>query len=106
MNTETSLLEAVPEVHPEVCITLPKHRDSSSTKPFSFKIFKIEAQWSTIKSYVSFETPSLDLKIESISPGLQKTLKSFQEREDKTSEIFQQNTTLLKNELFNHKLNY
>ena len=38
-------------------------------------------------------------KTESISQSLQVTLKVFQERENKTNEMFHQNTTILQNEI-------
>ena len=96
---ETSLLGKPPQIEPNICLPLPKHTDGSSTKPFSSKISKIEAQLSTLRSYVSCEISSLHSKKESISQSLQENLKAFQERGTKTNEIFHQNMTFSQNEL-------
>ena len=87
---------------------LPEHTESNSTKSLCFKLSKIEARLSALKSNVSCEISSLHSKIELISQSLQITLKVFQERETKTNEIFHQNMTFLQNELLkkNGIINY
>ena len=82
-----------------MCTPLPENTDSNSTRPSCSKLFKIEAQLSSLKSYVSCEIFSLYSQIKSISQSLQVILKVFQERETKTNEIFHQNMTFLQNEL-------
>ena len=83
-----------------MCTPLPENTDSNSTRPSCSKLFKIEAQLSSLKSYVSCEIFSLYSQIKSISQvSLQVILKVFQERETKINEIFHQNMTFLQNEL-------
>ena len=96
-NIET--FDTAPQIDPKICTKLPENTDSNSTRPPCSKLFQIEAQLSALKSYVNCEISSLHSKIESISQGLQVTLKVFQERENKTNEIFDQNMTFLQNEL-------
>ena len=96
-NIET--FDTAPQIHPKICTKLPENTDSNSTRPPCSKPFQIEAQLSALKSYVNCEISSLHSKIESISQSLQVTLKVFQERENKTNEIFHQNMTFLQNEL-------
>ena len=98
-NIETSLFYTAPQIHPKICTKLPENTDSNSTRRPCSKLFQIEAQLSALKSYVNCEISSLHFKIESISQSLQVTLKVFQERENKTNEIFHQNMTFLQNEL-------
>ena len=98
-NIETSLFDTAPQIHPKVCTKLPENTDSHSRRPPCSKLFQIEAQLSALRSYVNCEITSLHSKIESISQSLQITLKVFQERENKTNEIFHQNMTFLQNDL-------
>ena len=98
-NIETTLFDTVPQIHPKICTKLPENTDSNSTRPPCSKLFQIECQLSALKSYTNCEISSLHCKIESISQSLQVTLKVFQERENKTNEIFHQNMTFLQNEL-------
>ena len=93
-NVETSLLDTAPKIHPKICTQLPEDTDSNSARPPCSKHFKIEAQLSTLESYVSYEISSSHSKIESISQSLQ----VFQDRETKTNEIFHQNMNFLQNE--------
>ena len=72
-NIETSSLGTILQIHPKICTPLPKHTNSSSTKPFCSKISQIEAQLSAFRSYVSCEISSLHSKIKLI-------LQSFQEK--------------------------
>ena len=87
-NIETSLLGTAPQIHLNICTSLPNHRGSNSTKSQCSKISKIEAQLLALKSYVSCEMSSLHSKIESISQRLHVTLKISYEGETKTNEIF------------------
>ena len=98
-NIKTSLLGTARHIHPKIYAPLPAHTGSNSTKPYRSKISKIEAQLIALKSYVKYETSPLHSKIESTSQRLQVTLKVFQERENKTNEIFLRNTTFSQNEL-------
>ena len=98
-NLETSLLDTAPQIQTKICTQLPENTDSNSTRPPCSKVFKIKAQLSALKSYVSCQISSFHYKIESISQSLQVTLEVFQEREAKTNEIFHQNMTFLQNEL-------
>ena len=102
-NIETSLFDTASQIHPKICTKLPENTDSNSTRPPCSKLFPIEAQLSALKSYVNCEISSLHSKIESVSQSLQVTLKLFQERANKTNEIFHQNMTFLQNELLTKK---
>ena len=96
-NIET--LDTAPQIHPKICTKLPENPDNNLTRPPCSELFQIEAQLPALKSYVSCKISSLHFKIESILQSLQVTLKVFQERENKTNEIFHQNMTFLQNEL-------
>ena len=102
-NIETSLFDTAPQMHPKICTKLPENTDSNSARPSCSKLFQIEAELSALKSYVNCKISSFHSKIESISLSLQVTLKVFQERENKTNEIFHQNMTCLLNELLTKK---
>ena len=98
-NIKTSLLDTAPQIQPQICTQLTENADGNSTRLPSSKLFKIEAQLSALKSYVSCDISSLlHSKIESISQSLQVTLKVFQQRETKTNEFFHQNMTFLQND--------
>ena len=83
-------------IHPKISSSLPEHSDCNLTKPLFSKFSKIEAQLSVAKSYLSCKIPSLHSKKDAISQSVEVTLKIFQERETKTSEIFRQNTSFYK----------
>ena len=76
-NLETSLLDTAPQIQTKICTQLPENTDSNSTRPPCSKVFKIKAQLSALKSYVSCQISSFHSKIESISQSLQGTLEVF-----------------------------
>ena len=64
-------------------------------------MLKIEAQLSTLKSYIDCELSTLTSKIDAFSDSLKHALPNLQKRESNyaKTDLLQQNITLLKNEL-------